>query len=478
MENEGGRPRTERQADDTSTVLGICERKTVAITIDQTVLENACKNIIDLIMFCLPNAFKGTVYRIGGPPDIIAERITSGLMNDSSRKISWGLPDRSDYNPPGKPWTEYRDQPGRPLEAMAWCVEKQKSWTAEDPKHDLRSVRLQVEGVWEDYHHMEPVLIRKTDLAWGEELFTPYPKNHKGEIIWQGSDTVVVAVIKIHFKPYTIKIGSPETKIIKRLSSALGTELLSYQLRQKSLEAMRHLAQDKLTSCNILADSLRNAITKSGLIFSLIKLELGFLRDQWEFALLEHSDKKGMKEKTIRELNDILFEWGESDHGIGKELVGVQNRFLEFSLPPVRGENWVHMQIEERWKSLLMSRPMEASKKEMVLSKLDQLKKSLYLGKDPEILAAFHKIPEGIKEQWTELIYGNTDRLDLQFLQKIIRILEDPSLKIPHQEKSKKSLIHLTTLAKIMGQLEDNTNEVLRKVLNGSGNSILYSVTP
>jgi len=246
----------------------------LAIKIDNGLLEQACKEIIETILFCLPNAYKGTVYRIGKPPKMIAKRITSGMIDEERKIISWGLPERSEYNPPGKNFVDYRDQPGRPSEAMAWCVEKQKSWTSEDPKDDSRSVRLQVEGVLEDFHHMEPVLVRKDDLNVGNGSGPEYPRNSKGEIIWKDCDYVVVGVIKIHFRPNTIKKGSPETRVIKRLSRSLGTELLSYQLRQHSLDAMSQLAKDKLQSYNILADSLRNAITKSGLIFSLIKLEL------------------------------------------------------------------------------------------------------------------------------------------------------------------------------------------------------------
>ncbi|MCD6298519.1 MAG: hypothetical protein J7M30_15340, partial [Deltaproteobacteria bacterium] len=228
----------------------------MTIKLDKEVLEQSCKEIIETILFCLPNANKGTVYRIGKPPKMIARRITSGIIDDERKVISWGLPVKSDYNPPGKPWKDYRDEPGRPLEAMAWCVEKQKSWTSENPNHDVRSVRLQVDGVWEDFHHMEPVLIRKEDLYLGSSPSLDYPLNYKGETLWQDSEYVVIAVIKIHFQPNTIKIGSPESRIIKKLSRALGTELLSYQLRQQSVEAMRQLAEDKINSCNILADSL------------------------------------------------------------------------------------------------------------------------------------------------------------------------------------------------------------------------------
>ena len=224
----------------------------MTIKIDSEALEKACKEIIETILLCLPNSYKGTVYRIGKPPEMVSKRITSGMINPEGRTISWGLPERSDY----------RDEPGRPLEAMGWCVEKQKSWTAEDPKKDIRSLRLQIEGTEEDFHHMEPVLLRKQDLYGDNGLNLPYPKNSSGETLWKDSEYVVVAVIKIHFKQNTIKVGSQETKVIKKLSRALGTELLSYQLKEQSLEAMRQLAEDKLDSCNLLADTLRNAITK------------------------------------------------------------------------------------------------------------------------------------------------------------------------------------------------------------------------
>ncbi len=440
----------------------------MAIKIDKVLLEKACKNIIEAILFCLPNSYKGTVYRIGRPPEIIARRITSGVIDEERKTISWGLPKGTDYNPPGKPWIEYRDEPGRPLEAMAWCVEKQKSWTAEDPRGDSRSVRLQVEGVWEDSHHMEPVLVRKKDLFFGNESSLHYPRTYTGEILWQNNEYVVVAVIKIHFRPHTIKIGSPETRIVKRLSSALGTELLSYQLREQSVEAMRQVAQDKLNSCNTLAHTLRNVIAKSGFIFLLIKQELGFLRNQWEGILLEKSDKKGMKQEAVHALNEALKGMGQGSDDQKKELMEVQNRFLEISLPPERGEKWVRIQIEERWNELLAERHLDEERAKGIRRGIDQLKRSLYLGQDPDILAGYDKMLESLKKEWTDLIYTDTGGLDFQFLDRVIRILKDPCLNLPYQTKSRDSLIKLKMLAEVLSQLEYNTNEVLRQVINGS----------
>ncbi|UCF58013.1 MAG: hypothetical protein JSW15_06090, partial [Deltaproteobacteria bacterium] len=223
----------------------------MSIEIEKPVLEKACREMIETILLCLPNAFKGTIYRIGKPPNLIAERITSGVIDEERKKISWGLPTKSEYNPPGKPWGEYRDNPGRPLEAMSWCVEKQKSWTAENPRNDARSVRMQVEGIREDFHHMEPVLVRKSDLNLNM-YSSEYPKDRNGNLIWKESEYVTVAVVKIHFRPYTIKIASYETMVIKKLSRSLGTELLSYQLRQESLKTMQQYAKDRLNACNIL----------------------------------------------------------------------------------------------------------------------------------------------------------------------------------------------------------------------------------
>ncbi len=448
-------------------------KEALAIKIDNGLLEQACKEIIETILFCLPNAYKGTVYRIGKPPKMIAKRITSGMIDEERKIISWGLPERSEYNPPGKNFVDYRDQPGRPSEAMAWCVEKQKSWTAEDPKNDSRSVRLQVEGLLEDFHHMEPVLVRKDDLYVGNGSNPEYPRNSKGEIIWKDCDYVVVGVIKIHFQPNTIKKGSPETRVIKRLSRSLGTELLSYQLRQHSLDAMSQLAKDKLQSYNILADSLRNAITKSGLIFSLIKLELGFLREQWEQVLLRQSDQKEMKREAVLALNSVLKNMTQQTDELAVSLVGIQNKFLYLSLPPEQGKNWVCMQIEDKWDELLHRKPVGEEQTKEIRRGIDQLKRSLYLGRDPEILATYSELSESLKKEWVDLIYSDTDQVDFQFLDRLIQFLGDSSLNLPYQEKSRKGLIRLKALAETMGQLEQSTNMVLTQVLNGNGNGIV-----
>ena len=445
----------------------------MAIEIERAVLKNACTEMIETILLSLPNAFKGTIYRVGKPPELITERITSGIIDDERKKISWGLPVKSEYNPPGKPWVEYRDEPGRSLEAMEWCIEKQKSWTAEDPANDVRSVRLHVEGIQEDFHHMEPVLAHKSDFNLNMYSSFEYPKDYQGNTLWKESEYLVVAVIKIHFRPFTIKIDSHETRVIKKLSRSLGTELLSYQLRQDSLKAMEQLAKDRLNACNILADSLRNAITKTGLIFSLVKQEIGYLRERWEQVLLEDRKEKNMKLEAIKELNAVLTNMDNGSGSLIKDLVDVQNRFLELSLPPDKGENWVSLQIEKRWKNFFYKYPQDDQKTKMVWQKIDRLKRSLNFGRDPDIIASCKKIPDGLKQEWVNLIYRNTDRFDASVLEKIIEILGNPALKIRSRERSRKTLTQLKALAETMNKLERNTNFLLCQVLNGGSNGSL-----
>jgi hypothetical protein len=448
----------------------------LSIEIERKALENACKEMIETILFCLPSALKGTIYRVGKPPSLITERITSGIIDPSRKQISWGLPENSDYNPPGRPWVDYRDEPGRPLEAMAWCVEKQISWTSADPMNDPRSVRLQVEGVEEDFHHMEPVLVRKSDLHLDGYSSLEYPRDYQERVLWQGSDYVVVAVVKIHFEPHAIRVGSRETKVIKKLSRSLGTQLLSHHLHHDTARAMQQLAKDRLNACNILADSLRNTITKSALIFSLVKMEMWNLREQWEALLLKERHEKNAKREAIRELEDLLSHMGGNALGLHKDLVAVQRRFLELPLSPQKGENWVTLQIQERWKDLLVRAPLDERTTRRIWQAIEKLKRALYFGRNPEVVAGYSGIPRELKEEWVEAIYSNVDGYGDATIERLIRLLANPALPIPSRERSRRMLTQLKVLAENMDQLERNTNFLLRHVLNGGGKSSAENV--
>ncbi len=442
----------------------------MSIEIERNVLENACKEMIETILFCLPVAFKGTIYRVGKPPSLITERITSGVIDSFKKQISWGLPENSDYNPPGRPWTDYRDEPGRPLEAMAWCVEKQISWTSADPANDPRSVRLQVEGVEEDFHHMEPVLVRKSDLHL--DLYSPleYPRDYQERVLWQGSDYVVVAVVKIHFDPHTIRVGGRETKVIKKLSRSLGTQLLSHHLHHDTVRAMQQLARDRLNACNILADSLRNAITKSALIFSLVKMEMWNLREQWEALLVKERHERNAKREAVKELEEVLMHLTGNTQQLKNDLVAVQRRFLDLPLSPQKAENWVTLQIQERWRDLLAKSPQDEKTTHRIWQTLEKLKKSLYYGRNPEVVASYSGIPRELKQEWVDAIYSNVDGFNDSTIERLIRLLANPALPIPSRERSRRMLTQLKVLAENMDQLERNTNFLLRHVLNGGDN--------
>ena len=131
------------------------------------------------------------------------------------------------------------------------------------------------------------------------------------------------------------------------------------------------------------------------------------------------------------------------------------------------------MQIEDKWDELLHREIVGEAQAKEIRRRIDQLKRSLDLGKDPEILATYSDLSESLKKEWVDLIYSETDRVDFQFLDKLIQFLGDSSLKLPYQEKSRKGFMRLKALAETMGQLEQSTNMVLTQLLNGNGNGMI-----
>jgi hypothetical protein len=334
-----------------------------------------------MILFCLSDAFRGTIYSIGPIPDLRTIRIASGRRNGQTDEIIWGVANPSDYDYPGRVWDAYRDRPGGILEAMAWCVERQKSWTAEDPENNIRCVRKQLEGkASEDYHHMEPVLVRKDDL-W-DKVPPPdmFPKNGSGEPMWEDSSYATVAVIKIHFLPGTIKQGDKSTRLIKELSRSLGTEMLSLHARELLLEKEKKLAQERQDTCNVLAHEFRNLVPKIGFAYRAINNEISYLREAWEDLLCQHnSDQKG-KKIILQQLNDILKGLQEDliSAGINKEtfsLIHNQEYLMTSCLLPQQNEIWLRRQIRPLWRSILSktnSEPSITTKVEKLLSHLDK----------------------------------------------------------------------------------------------------------
>jgi hypothetical protein len=440
--------------------------------IDDDILERACKDMIETILLCLRHATKGTIYRIGLLPRLQAIRVTSGIRSNSNGEIQWGLPETSDYNYPGKSWEEYKDKPGRPREAMAWCVEKGKSWTADDPPQDSRSVGLQLGNEPEDYNHMEPVLIKKSFVYGDQADYLEHPLDFRGNPIWRDCENVVVAVVKIHFRPGTLKRGDDSTRIIKKLSRILGTELLSVHVRETLSEAQKELARQRLQSCNVLAHDLRNTLIKLGFIFSAINAEISFLREQWESQIAIAVPEIENKHVILDRLNQLLAQCPPADSppGLAKlcqTLLNEQHELAELALMPGIGEKWVSGKIQPKWRKLLMESTQWDSSREEINSLLGRLRKAVWLGTDEKLAGKVEHLPEDLRNIWPKIAYTDFTADKVALLEDILKFLDRPALDIPHKQQTKKVLTSLKALVEMIPEVEERANRIILSLKNG-----------
>ena len=437
------------------------------MVISDDMLIKTCKNMIETILLSLPHATKGTIYQIGPMPDLRAVRVTSGAREGNNGSITWGLPGVSDYNFPGKSWEQYRDSRCGLLEAMGWCVERQKSWTADNPQEDARSVRKQLLGAVEDRHHMEPVLVRKWDL-YGETLKDQvYPVDWRGESIWQDTDYAVVAVIKIHFHPDTITRGDRSTKIIKKLSRSLGTELFSLHLRETLLKAREDLSTERMTSYNALVHELRNILIKLSFISSVINTEISYLREQWEHELIRANEGLEDKSALLSRLN-ILLERHLSEFDdfhelavLGRALHQDQAKLAELALLPEKSEQWLNHKIKPKWARLLAETPRWSACESEVRALLERLPKVFRIGTEPAYIARVAHLPADIREQWSKLAYIDFGVDKVPLLDDIMALLERPEITMLHKRQSQKILSFLKALVEIIPEVESRTNRIL-----------------
>jgi len=434
-------------------------------------LEKTCKNMIETILCCLEWATKGTVYTIGPMPRLQAVRITSGIRDDG--QIKWGLPQDSDYNCPGKEWEQYRDTPGHLLEALGWCVEQQKSWTADNPQEDIRSIRQQLEGEVEDCHHMEPVLIRMTDL-YGSKLFNlEYPLDSKGRPIWQESEYAVVAVIKIHFPPHCIRRGDRFTRMINKLSTALGTELLSLNLRETCLKTREKLARDRLHASNTMAHELRNTLAKLGFVFSTINTMMSFLRDQWELELRKAYPFLENKRTILARLNELLLSGKSCLNGqqelvqLSSDLFAEQEELVSLFLLPHHEEMWVQKKIGPKWNTLLSHSNAWDRHKDEVMQLLELLEKAIWTVLDKDLAVNMEHLPSELRIRWPELAYTQFSGDNRSLLDGALSLLAHPELKIQHKQLVRKALSSMRVVVDTIATVEDQTNRVLLSLKNG-----------
>jgi hypothetical protein len=439
--------------------------------INRDLLEITCKNTIEAILSCLECATKGTIYIIGPMPDLQVERVTSGMIEDG--QIKWGLPHDSDYNPPGKVWEQYRDTPGHLLEAMGWCVEQQKSWTSDNPQEDVRSVRKQLRGEVEDYHHMEPVLVKKTDIYGREFHDLEYPLDGYGKPIWLDTEYVVVAAIKIHFLPHSIRRGDRFTRMINKLSTTLGTELLSLHLREICLETRAKLAKEGLQVSNALAHELRNTLAKLGFVFSTINTMMSFLRDRWELEIQKAYPLLENKRTILAQLNELLLMGKARLNGnkelalVSGQLLAQQEELASLFLLPKQEETWLREKLRPKWDLLVSTSCVWDNCRDDVMKLLDRLQKAFWLVLDRTLALNMEHLPAELKTSWPELAYTQFSADNRSLLEDALNLLEHPELNIEHKPQVKKALSSMKVVVDTIARVEDQTNNMLLSLKNG-----------
>jgi hypothetical protein len=445
-------------------------------------LAATCRTMIKTVLSCLDNATKGTIYTIGLMPELIAMRVLSGVRKQDSDELDWGLPAVSDYNPPGKKWEHYRDQPDRALEAMGWCVEKQMNWTADDPTHDSRSVRKQLSGESEDEYHMEPVLVRKKSLYGYSVEKIQYPLDWQGNPIWQDSQNVVSAVIKIHFKPGTLKRGDRSTRIIRDLSQSLGSELLSLWFREKLFQASKQFARQRLQSCEILAHELRNTLVKLGFVFSAINAQIGILRAKWEELLQKHAPELEWKGPLLDQLCGALREKVTELRSYGDLFVVSQRLLIEqeelarLFLSPHQEREWVKNKIRPKWEKLLSGTSLWNQSE--IKSLLDRLADALPTGMNYDFSKEMDGLPAELLGQWSKLAYVQITSSNLFQLDEVIQLVEQPVLPVCHKEQMLRVLKSLRAIVHTIPEVEEKAARILQSLRFGTWEEDQYRFGP
>ena len=442
--------------------------------ISPDLLEKTCKEMIETILTCLAQATKGTIYQIGPMPELRVGRVTSALREEDGEGLRWGLPAVSDYNCPGKIWEQYRDIAGRPLEAMGWCVEQQKSWTADNPGEDSRSVRKQLRGEVEDSYHMEPVLVKKEDLYPGNPGNLHYPLNEEGLPIWQSSPYVVVAVIKIHFLEGTLRRKSHATRTIKRLSRTLGTQWISLQLRETLLREQKELARQRLETSKILAHEVRNTLMKFSFLSLAVNTQIAVLRQEWENLLQRAVPQMEPKSVTLQELNRLNQRAREQVRDKEADLVPTsealsreQSEMAALPLLPQQEEQWLANKLRPKWESLLKGHPAWGSQAREVRGLLDRLESSIRTTADGDWATKINHLPRDLKKSWHKLAYAYFTPEKMELLDELLDLLDHPALEIPHKWQVKKTLKSLKAMVEVVPDLEERTNKIIMALKNG-----------
>lgn len=444
----------------------------VGMRIYPQLLENVCKRMIRVILYALPHAMMGTIYSVGPIPELRVVRVASGHRNGQGQDLVWDVTGRSDYDVPGKVWEDYRDRPGGVLEAMAWCVERQKSWTAEDPEHDLRSARKQLEGKGgQDYHHMEPVLVAKADLWDHLPPLSKYPLDSSGNPLWHESGYATVAVIKIDFLPESITAGDSSTRIIKELSHALGTQMLSLHARELALDKEKILTTERQEVCNTLAHEFRNLVSRLGFAYRAINNEVAYLRESWETLIHEHFPDQPDRRVILRQLIEVLSSiqpkhQHDDVNGEISELSRFQERMMESCLLPSQNEMWFQHKIQPLWMSIFSKTDLKLPRRTEIEGLLNSLGKSFHVGTDETLRDNLSNLPDAVKRQWVDLAYRQVNGSDDGSIDQYISLLKAIPFDLPRKNYSLNNLLCLKPLVEVMPEIEKALNHRLAQLKN------------
>lgn len=323
----------------------------------------------------------------------------------------------------------------------------------------------------EDYHHMEPVLVRKADL-W--DVMPPaeaYPKDSLGKSIWRESTYVTVAVVKIHFLPGTIELGDKSTRVIKELSRSLGTEMLSLHARERTLEKEKNLVEARQETCNTLAHEFRNLLVKMGSAYRIANNEVAYLRELWEDFVHAQLPEQPNKKHILQQLNKILkkveSEYSSSDMQEDiKKLSHNHEQLRDNYLLPEQNEMWIRCKIETIWSSIFDKSNLDPPIRKQVDALLTKLKESINAAVNPQVIAEIDSIPAEIKSTWVELAYKEINGHDNGDIESYIEFLDNSDLHIPHRKQSKKNLVYLKSLIEMIPEIERKLNHRLDELKN------------
>jgi hypothetical protein len=443
------------------------QKLSAGMRISPQVLEDVCKKMIRVILYALPDAIRGTIYTVGPIPQLRVVRVASGSRTKEFGEIVWDAGTRSVYDPPGKVWEDYRDRPDAPLEAMAWCVERQKSWTADDPARDIRSARKRLVGAaGEDYHHMEPVLVFKPELWDTLPDAALYPANSDGEHIWAESKYATVAVVKIHFLAGAIRRGDRATKVIKELCYSLGTEMLSLHAREVTLDKERKFIRDREETCNVLAHEFRNLMSRVGFAYRAVNNEISCLREAWERLVHEQFPEQPDKKAILGELSGVLRDTvaacrGSISHDLMTDLERHQQELMESCLLPAQNEAWLAQKIRPLWQEILRPCGLSSARSEKIEELLGLLKNSFHVGLNRRLRERLPNIPEEVKERWVTLAYQRIESENNGHIDQCIDLLADECVDFPRKSTSRKNLIALKHIVALIPEIEKRLNHRL-----------------